>query len=126
MGIDMKHASTVILFVAAFVGYAAKAQEPVGKTPNSTGNFFRGEAKVAGINRYAGQDFAVPLGGITIDDSLAARLHRRHGKDDDSTPVILGQHIQAAFSDALKSELKKLNVPANRSIVGDTGAIGSN
>ena len=138
VGIDMRHALTGIVFAAALVaGPAAKAEESVGKTPTSTGNFFSGKAKVASINRYTAsaalprpdevviQDFAVPPGGITIDDSLAARLHRLHSKDGDSTAVILSQHIQAAFSDALKSELKKVNVPANRSIAGDTGAMGS-
>jgi hypothetical protein len=53
-----------------------------------------------------------------VDDSLAARLHRRlmarFGKDDDSSPEILAQHVQAAFFDGLSAELKKANVPSDR------------
>ena len=97
--------------------------------PTKTGNFWTGDAKLVVANHYSGAslpkptrvvitDFAVPADDITVDDSLAARLHRRlmarFGKDDDSSPEILAQHVQAAFFDGLSAELKKANVPADR------------
>jgi hypothetical protein len=58
--------------------------------------------------------FAVPAGAITLDESIAAQLHRkimlRHGVDEDSSPEALAQQLQAAFTKALTGELKKVNI----------------
>jgi hypothetical protein len=104
----------------------ASASKPA---PIKTGNFWTGDAKLVVADHYSGAalpkptrvvitDFGVPADDITVDDSLAARLHRRlmarFGKDDDSSPEILAQHVQAAFFDGLSAELKKANVPSDR------------
>jgi len=124
----MKQAA-IALFVAAasMLGQTARADDAASAVPTSSGNFYTGDAKVVVVDRYAGSaalakpgevrvdDFKVLPGAISIDDSLAARLHRHHqlrkGQDVDSTPDILAQHVQAAFSEALVAELDKANIP---------------
>lgn len=63
------------------------------------------------------EDFELAPGAVSIDDSLADRLLRHHqrrkGQDVDSTPEVLAQHVQAAFSEALVAELGKANMPAS-------------
>jgi hypothetical protein len=132
----MKQAA-IALFVAAasMLGQTAHADAAASAVPTSSGNFYTGDAKVVVVDRYAGSatlakpgevrvdDFKVLPGAISIDDSLAARLHRHHqlrkGQDVDSTPDILAQHVQAAFSEALVAELDKANIPvAKRAGVG--------
>lgn len=133
----MKKAFLAFVSATTFAGYAASAQDTDGKTPTSTGNFFAGKAQATRIDRAVGplvlpspdeiviDDFTVPVGGIRLDESLAARLHRRHSQDVDSTPAILRQHLQTAFSDGLKKELKRLNLRANSSNGGDSRAHSS-
>jgi hypothetical protein len=91
---------------------------------NSSGNLLTGDVKAQVITRYGGpaplpkpdeiviHDFAV--GNIKTDESIAARLHRtvmdRHGVDEDSSPEVLAQRLQAAFTKALAGELKKVNI----------------
>jgi hypothetical protein len=70
-------------------------------------------------------DFAVRVAGITLNESFAAQLHRRRSGDEDSTPAILGQHVQTPFADALEKELKKTHLPARRSIEEAAGGNGS-
>ena len=136
----MKQAAIAIFVAAAsMLGQTARADDAASAAPTSSGNFYTGDAKVVVVDRYAGSaalakpgevrvdDFKVLPGAISIDDSLAARLHRHHqlrkGQDVDSTPDILAQHVQAAFSEALVAELDKANIPvAKRSGVG--GGVG--
>jgi hypothetical protein len=121
----------------AGVSQAASAPKPA---PIKTGNFWTGDAKLVVADHYSGAalpkptrvvitDFAVPADDITVDDSLAARLHRRlmarFGKDDDSSPEILAQHVQAAFFDGLSAELKKANVPSGRATADHAFASGA-
>jgi len=105
----------------------------VGTAQSSSGNIVTGEAKVEMISTYNGcealakpekimiQDFT-PVGDIVVDESAAARLHRRlslkHGSDEDSTPEVLTQQVQAAFSKALMEEFTKANVQSERSFDG--------
>jgi hypothetical protein len=67
------------------------------------------------------QDFT-PVGDIVVDESAAARLHRRlslkHGSDEDSTPEVLTQQVRAAFSKTLMEEFTKANVQSERSFDG--------
>ena len=60
------------------------------------------------------QDFAVPSRQIKTDESIAGQLHRtvklRHGVDEDSSPQVLTQQVQAAFAKTLAGELKKINI----------------
>ena len=113
-------------FVLCFVAFAGQ----VATAQNSAGNILSGDVKAVVLKRYNGpetlpkpdkiviQDFAVPVGDIATDESMAARLHRRimlrQGEDEDSSPEVLVQHVQAAFAKALASELKKLNIQAVR------------
>lgn len=114
--------SLVLCFVA-FFAQAARAQ-------NSAGNILTGDVKADAVKRYNESealpkpdkivihDFAVPVGDISTDESIAGQLHRRimlrHGVDEDSSPEVLVQHVQAAFAKALTSELKKSNIQAVR------------
>jgi Domain of unknown function (DUF4410) len=93
---------------------------------NASGNILTGDVKSDVLQRYNGpgvlpkpdkvliHDFAVPVGAITMDKSIAAQLHRRiklrHGVDEDSSPEALAQQVQAAFTKALAGELKKVNL----------------
>jgi hypothetical protein len=90
---------------------------------NASGNILTGDVKADVLKRYSGpevlpkpdkvviHDFAVPVGAITTDKSIAGQLHRdvmlRHGVDEDSSPEALAQQVQAAFTKALAGELKK-------------------
>jgi galactitol-specific phosphotransferase system IIB component len=107
------------LCVVAIAGQVLMAQ-------NSAGNILSGDVKAEVLKRYSGlgalpkpdkiliQDFAVPAGETTTDESIAARLHRtvmlRHGVDEDSSPQVLAQQLQAAFAKTLAGELKKVNI----------------
>ena len=104
------------LCVMAIAGQVVMAQ-------NSVGNILSGDVKAEVVKRYSGpgalpkpdkiliQDFAVPARETTTDESIAARLHRtvmlRHGVDEDSSPQVLAQQLQAAFAKTLAGELKK-------------------
>jgi len=93
---------------------------------NAAGNILTGDVKAEVLKRYSGpgvlpkpdkvviHDFAVPVGAITTDESIAGRLHRkvmlRHGVDEDSSTEALAQQVQAAFTKALAGELKKMNI----------------
>src|SRR5262249_24919760 len=116
-------------FVLCFVAVAAQA----ATGQSSAGNIVTGEAKVEIISSYNGsttlakpekvvmQDFT-QVGDITTDESAAARLHRRlsllHGSDEDSTPEVLTQQVQAGFSKTLIEELAKVNVQSERAVDG--------
>ena len=118
---------------AYFVLYALTVTAQVATAQSSTGNIVTGEAKVEIISTYDGsealakpekvmiQDFT-PIGDIIMDKSAAARLHRRlslkHGSDEDSTPEVLIQQVQAAFSKTLVEEFTKVNVQSERSLDG--------
>ena len=102
------------------VGQAAFAQ-------NSSGNILSGDVKAKVLSQYSGtatlpkpeniviHDFAVPVGTTQTDESPAGRLHRdiklRHGVQEDSSPEVLAQQLQAAFDKSLAGELKKVNIP---------------
>lgn len=122
------------LCLIAMAGQVATAQ-------NSVGNILTGEAKVEIIKSYSGsellpkpemvviKDLAVPAEAITTDESVAAQLHRkrmlRRGSDEDSTPEVLTQQVQASFAEALASELKKVNVQSQRAYGGNSAFIAS-
>ena len=113
----------------------------VAMAQNSAGNILTGDVKADVVKRYGGsgalpkpdnlliRDFAVPAGDITIDESPAAQLHRRimlrHGVDEDSSPEVLAQQIQAVFAKTLASELQQLNIPTQRVSAGGVAMSGS-
>ena len=98
---------------------------------SSVGNFLTGSAKVESIepnskeqivpkpDRVVIHDFTVRTGNVTLDQSIAGILRRhrllRHGNDEDSTPQVLAQHVQAAFGKALTEQLEKDHITAERS-----------
>ena len=111
-------------FSFAFCVVAIAGQ--MGMAQNSAGNILSGDVKAYVLKRYSGpgalpkpdeiliQDFAVPARQVTTDESIAGQLHRtvklRHGVDEDSSPEVLAQHVQAVFAKALAGELKKANI----------------
>lgn len=123
----MTRRTCFVLWVVAMATHAVTAQ-------SSAGNIVTGEAKAEIIRSYSGseilakpekvviQDFT-PVGDIITDESTAARLHRRlslrHGSDEDSTPEVLTQQVQASFSKTLIEELTKVNVQSERAFDGD-------
>ena len=96
---------------------------PLAMAQNASGNILTGDVKADVLKRYDGpqvlpkpdkvviHDFAVPVGAITTDDSIAGRLHRRimlrHGVDEDSSPEALVRQVQAAFTKALAGDRGK-------------------
>jgi ethanolamine utilization microcompartment shell protein EutS len=111
--------SSFALCVLAIASQVTMAQ-------NSAGNILSGDVKADVLKRYSGaealpkphkvliQDFAVPARQVTTDESIAGELHRdvmlRHGVDEDSSPEVLAQQVQAAFAKTLANELKKVNI----------------
>jgi len=122
----MMRKTCFVIFGVAMAAQAAIAQ-------SSAGNIVTREAKVKIIRSYIGpeslakpekvviQDFT-PVGQIITDESAAAQLHRRlsllHGSDEDSTPEILTQQVQAIFSKTLIEELTKINIQSERVLDG--------
>jgi hypothetical protein len=118
----MMRKTCFLIFVLAMVAQAARAQ-------SSDGNIVTGEATIKIIRSYTDpeslpkpekvviQDFT-PVGQIITDESAAAQLHRRlsllHGSDEDSTPDVLTQQVQASFSKTLIEELTKVNIQSER------------
>jgi hypothetical protein len=116
-------------FILCMLAMAAQ----VATAQSSAGNVVTGEAKVEIISTYKGsetlpkpekvmiEDFT-PVGDIIMDESAAARLHRRlsqrHGSDEDSTPEILIQQVQDTFSKTLIKEFSKVNFHSERSLIG--------
>jgi hypothetical protein len=111
----------------SFALCATTIASQVAMAQNSAGNVLTGDVKAKVVKRYSGpqalpkpdkilvHDFTVPAGDITTDKSAAGQLHRaimqRHGVDEDSSPEVLAQRVQAAFTKSLTAELKKVNVP---------------
>ena len=114
---------------------------------NSAGNILSGNVKADVLKRYSGpealpkpdkvliQDFAVPAKQVTTDESIAGELHRdvmlRHGVDEDSSPEVLAQQVQAAFAKTLAGELKKaniqtVNIPSQKTSSAEGAVDGSN
>jgi len=113
-----------ILLYATIVGLISQS----ATAQNSTGNILTGNAKAEVISSYTGpvplhkpdriwvRDFR-PIGDIVIDESLAARLHRRSllaSGSDDSTPDAVVQQIETSFAKTLTGELKKQNLETDR------------
>src|SRR5262245_38335663 len=111
---------SVVLGLMAVVGQPAFAKD-------SAGNVLSGDVKAKVLTRYSGtatlprpeniviHDFAVPAGATQSDESPAGRLHRdielRHGVQQDSSPGVLAQQVQAAFTKSFAGELKKVDIP---------------
>lgn len=109
----------VALLVTAIQIQGAHAQ-------SSVGNFLTGGATVEVVEhdgaaqvvpkpeRVVIHDFAVRIDAVTLDNSIAGRLHRdrlmRHGTDEDSTPDVLAKHVRSVFSKALAEQLEKDHV----------------
>jgi hypothetical protein len=122
----MMRKTCFVIFVVAMAAQSAIAQ-------SSAGNIVTGEATIKIVRSYTGaeslakpekvviQDFT-PVGQIIADESAAAQLHRRlsllHGSDEDSTPEILTQQVQAGFSKTLIEELTKANIQSERVFEG--------
>lgn len=116
-----------------FAIYLMAMAAQVATAQTNAGNIVTGEAKVKIVSRYSGtatlpkpekvliQDFT-PVGDIVTDESAAARLHRhlslRHDSDEDSTPEVLTQRVQASFSTTLIKELAKVNIQSERAFDG--------
>jgi len=111
----------------------------VATTQRSAGNIITGKSKIDLIRSYSGseplpkpqsviiQDFAV-VGDVITDESTAARLHRHvsllHGSDEDSTPEVLVQQVQASFSKTLIQQFAKVNVRSERVVDGMSAPTG--
>lgn len=114
-----------------FALYVATLAAGVAGAQSSAGNIVTGKAKVEVISSYTGserlpkpqiviiQDFAL-VGDVITDESAAARLHRhlslRHGSDEDSTPEVLIEQVQASFSKTLIQQFAKVNVQSERAV----------
>jgi len=110
---------TIALPLAAILSLSACASQ----------NAMTGEAKIERVSSYQGgvlpkpdqvlvRDFRMAPEVITIDDSMSARLHSHlnlltgAGEGDQSSSQAVAQQVQATFSKALLTELKKGHVSA--------------
>jgi len=128
-----------ILSIATLCTIASACQ--IALAQNDVGNFYMGKVNVEVIKSYSGsevlpkaekvliQDFTVPSGVITLDESAAGRLHTRiflrRDPDDESTPAALAQQVQESFSKALINDLKKSNIEAQLASGGGDFTNGS-
>lgn len=131
----LKSTIALLVITGAIVVAArlANAQNPAKNLPV-------GDPKVETVSNYTGPDplpkpvrilvydFVVPSNVVSMDESMAARIHRRHtllrGSDDEASPEDVAQHVQAAFSKALVSELQKVSVPVDLAQGSDTAIPG--
>ncbi len=93
----------------------------------SQGNFLMGDAKIKILTSYTGPapllkprritvlPFTVPADAITVDNSLAERMHEhheeRHGNGDASSPEALAEEVNALFSKTLVEALQSTQIP---------------
>jgi len=118
----------VLALLTGFRSSGSDAQPT--KEPNAVQNLVIGDTKVETLSRYQGHeplpnpkqalvyDFDVPPEVVTMDESIAARLHRRRllllqGSKEDSSPENVAQQVQAHFSKTLIAELQKTKVPTH-------------
>ena len=123
--------------IVAFAVTALQLQMAQAQT--SVGNFITGGAKVDAIEHNAAaqavpkpehvliRDFAVRPDDITLDQSIAGRLRRKRlalqGSDEDSSPEVLVQRVQASFFKGFSGELANVHVAPAKA---DGTAPGSN
>jgi hypothetical protein len=133
----MSRSTTFFLVIIATTALAAPA---ITKAQNAAEKLLVGNAKVETIQNYKGPgplpkpdeivvcDFAVPSDVVTMDESMAARLRRRHlallGMNSDSSPEAVAQQVQKNFSKTLVKELQKASVQVERA--ADAGSIPAN
>ena len=116
----LKSATALLVISGAMIAAARLAT-----AQNAAQNLLVGDTKVETVSNYAGpalpkpdrilvSDFVVPSNVVSMDESMAARIHRRHtllrGGDDEASLEDVAQQVQAAFSKALVSELRKTSV----------------
>jgi hypothetical protein len=95
------------------------------KAENTAKKLLVGDTKVEIIAKYQGEalpkpdkalihDFTVPSSVISVDESPAARLHRRPRVEGAAanSPEAVAQQVRASFSKALLHELQQASVPA--------------
>jgi hypothetical protein len=128
----MSRSTTFFLVIAATVILAVPA---ITNAQNAAQKLLVGSAKVETIQNYNGAgplpkpdeivvcDFAVPSDVVTMDESMAARLRRRHlamlGLDFDSSPDAVAQQVQKSFSKTLVKDLQKAAVQVERASDAD-------
>ena len=97
----------------------------------NVGNFYTGETKVEVVRGYTGsetlpkaakvviQDFTVDPTAVTLDESLAGRMHTRlflhRDPHDASVPSAVAQKVQDTFLKALIGDLKKSKIESQKS-----------
>lgn len=113
-----------LAILAAGVAAAQNTAEKllVGNTKVQTIASYQGNSPLPKPERILVYDFIVPSSVIAVDESAAARLHRRRlqrrGLEADDSSEAIAQHVQTSFAEALVSELRKTSLPT-RSISGD-------
>jgi hypothetical protein len=107
---------TVIVAAVGLRGQNAAQKLLVGNANVETITSYKGPAPLPKPNQILVYDFAVPPNVVTMDQSMAARLRRRHlamlGRNSDSSPEAVVRQVQASFSKALVKELQKTSIPA--------------
>lgn len=116
-----------IVVIVAAVGLRAQnaAQKLlVGNAKVETITSYNGSALLPKPNQIVVYDFTVPTNVVTMDESMAARLRRRHlerlGMNSNSSSEAVAQEVQASFSKALVKELQKTSIPAETAAGTDT------
>jgi len=120
----MPPARTAAVRAVAVIAWSVAGMAAVLSAENVAKKVLVGEAKVEVVAKYQGDplpkpehvlayDFAVSPEVISIDESPAARLHRRRAAAEAaSSPEAVARQVQAAFSKELVKELQQASVPA--------------
>jgi hypothetical protein len=127
----MSRARTAVRIVAG-IAWIVAGMAAALYAQNAAQKLLVGDAKVDVIAKYQGDpvpkpekvlvsDFDVPADVVSIDESPAARVHRRRAAAEAaSSPEAVSRQIQAAFSKALVRELQQASVPAAAVAGADT------
>jgi hypothetical protein len=111
------------LLVAAAAGAESAAKKLlVGNTKTEILARYQGEP-LPKPEKFLVLDFKVPADVVSVDKSMAARMHRRHGHREgdeaaegatgaDAGPEELARQVQESFSNALVRELQQAWLPA--------------
>jgi hypothetical protein len=118
--------------VCVFCGIAVLFSAGVAKSQSGPAKVLAGGTKVEIVASYQGADplrkpdktvvydFIVAPDVVTMDDSAAARLHRRRmvrqGSGEDLSPEAVARQVHASSSEMLLNQLRKLPAPVEMAL----------
>jgi hypothetical protein len=129
---NMSRARTAAVGIVAGIAWIVAGMAAALHAQNAAKKLLVGDTKVDVIAKYQGDplpkpekvlvdNFDVPPDVVSIDESPAARVHRRRAAAEAaSSPEAVARQVQAAFSKALVRELQQASMPAAAIAGADT------